>query len=132
MAPIYPFREKVVILSADAGTNYLDHVQIRQRRIFHYDHITVENETSDYTKLLLGVLSEDEMHKYEEQHSPRKGILYPWHPRKDVTVLENETLRAELQGCTSGDTLVMYVAGWYVILEKPKAPAPAPEEEAEE
>lgn len=132
MPRLYFFREKVEILSASTGTNNLDHDQVKQRRIYHYERITVKNKTSDFTKLILGVLSENEIHEYQEQHNGRKDILYVFEPETPIAVQEPELFRAQLTGCTSADNLVMWVAGRYEIFEGPKAEEPVEEEEAPE
>ncbi len=127
MPRLFPFREKVEILSAGAGTNNLDHDPERPGKIYHYTEIIVENKTTAFTRLLIGVQSEDKLHNYEEQQSPAAATLYPWHPAQPVVVYENEFLRCTLTGVTAADVLELHVAGYYEILEKAR---PAAKEKA--
>ena len=116
----YYFRDRVLIPDAVAGENLLEHDKVGHDKVYNYDEITIENRTSAFTRLLIGVVNGGLFHTYEEQQSPSAATLYPFHPNKTLKISEGEQLQAKCTGVTLHDELVMFVAGYYEIKEKPK------------
>ncbi len=114
----YYFRDKVEIESASSAAENLDYRAPKTGRIYYFEEIVVENKTTGFTRLLFGVLRVDDFHPYEEQQSPAAATLYPWHPATPLRMFDTETLRAACTGVTSGDNLVMHVAGHFELMPK--------------
>lgn len=129
MPLVFPFRDRVRIELAASGANNLDEEETRSFRSYHYERVAVINETTDYTKLQIGVVRRDEFHPYFELHDPKAAILYPWEPEGDLEVVEGEFIRAAGTGLTTNDVFVMYVSGWYEVTPKPEPKTSADETE---
>lgn len=72
-------------------------------------HVSIENRTSNYTRLVLGPAKGKIFHQKEEVQSPSANTIY-W-TRSRFWVPEGWTLRVRCSGCTAGDVLVMYLEG---------------------
>lgn len=110
----HPFH-RIITKTASAGTNLLEDDRVRSGRLYCFQRIAVENETTAYTRLRLEIRSASPDFLFSEQSAPQAGKLY-W---DDVPVYVTEELRlvAELTGCTLNDVLKMYLIGWWVISE---------------
>jgi len=72
--------------------------------------ISVENETSDYDRLRIGVVSANTFYPLEEDQNPNAITLY-W-TSADFYLGEGENLRLELTGTTAADRICVYIEGY--------------------
>jgi hypothetical protein len=73
-------------------------------------NVTVENITSAYTKLRLGVKNSGLEMYLEEQQTVSAGELVS--SRADVLLTEGDTFFADLTGTTDGDHIIFVCQGW--------------------
>lgn len=74
------------------------------------DHISVENETTAYTRLVIGVVVGHTFHQLVEEDAPAVDDLY-WHDRP-FSVPEGCKVRARLMGITANDVIQVYINGF--------------------
>ncbi len=86
----------------------LDRIKARSLRVL--SHVTVENETSAYTKCRLGIDAGGRDHYLDELTNLVAGELAV--SRSDILLGEGDILFAELTGTTTGDEIVMTSVGW--------------------
>jgi len=96
--------------SAASGTNDLESRQVEPGTILEVRHVAVENRTSAYTRLVIGVADGLSFLQKEEQDSPGANDIY-WTKNKFL-IPAGKRLRARLTGCTSGDDLHMTYEGY--------------------
>ncbi len=101
--------ERVTNLSASAGTNNLRRGKVGPNEIEKIEIVSVENKTSAYTKLRVGIWDGAVFHNYFEEIAPQAERLY--FTTDKIILREGQQIQAELQGCTSGDSLAMFVYG---------------------
>lgn len=102
-------RRRFNFVSVGSAVEYIDDTIVRSGDILILDRVAVENETSSFTKLRLGVLSGGIFYPSEEQKNPSVGTLY-W-VSDSIVIAEGENLRIELTGCTSGDKVALSLFG---------------------
>jgi hypothetical protein len=73
-------------------------------------HVAVENRTTAYTRLTIGVAGGLDFYENEEEDSPAANNIY-WTKSKFL-IPAGKRLRARLTGCTSGDNLHMTYEGF--------------------
>jgi len=73
-------------------------------------HVTVENQTSGYTKCRLGISAGGKDHYLEELQNIAAEELAVSH--SDVLLGEGDYFFADLTGVTTGDSLVFTAIGW--------------------
>jgi hypothetical protein len=83
---------------------------IEEGRLFEVTHVAVENRTTAYTRLVVGVADGLSFFQKEEEDSPAANNIY-W-TRSKFLVPAGKRLRARLTGCTSGDSLRMTYEGF--------------------
>jgi len=105
--------ERQTIASAVAGTNTLRSRRIKPGRIFRTKIIVIENKDSAYTRLRAGVYDRGFFYNYLEEMTPVAGQLY-W-TVDEMILAEGQQVQAELQGCTAGDSLEMFIQGVWVF-----------------
>jgi len=101
--------DRIVKLSASAGTNTLRRDKVKPGRIECIKIISIENKTNPYTKLRVGIWDGATFHNYFEEVAPQAARLYT--VTDEIVLREGMQLQAELQGCTSGDSLEMFICG---------------------
>lgn len=107
------FRQRVSKRSAAATYDELKFGAVAAGRTYVIQRLAVEDEDSAPTGDIRIYVDGHGYNHYElEQDSPQAATLY-WSER-DIVLTESETLVARITGCTSGDNLHMYLAGyWY-------------------
>ena len=73
-------------------------------------HVAVENRTTAYTRLVIGVADGLSFFQKEEEDSPAANNIY-WTKSKFL-IPAGKKLRARLTGCSSGDDLYMTHEGY--------------------
>lgn len=97
-------------LGVSGQTVYIRLPPIGPRKIRVLSHITVENQTTDYTKCRLGVDHGGTLHYLDEITTVVADELCV--ARSDVQLGEGDQFFAELIGTTTGDVLILTCAGW--------------------
>ena len=95
---------------ATSGTNDLESRLVEPGTILEIRHVAVENRTTAYTRLVIGVADGLSFFQKEEEDSPAAADIY-W-TSSYFLVPAGKKLRARLTGCTSGDDLHMSYEGF--------------------
>lgn len=83
---------------------------IAPKRVRFLTHVTVENQTTAYTKCRLGIDASRVDHYLDELQTIAAGELAV--SRSDVVLGEGDVFFAELMGTTDDDVLIMTCVGW--------------------
>jgi len=102
--------DEVIKGSAADGTNDLESRLVEPGTIFEVRHVAVENRTTAYTRLVIGVADGLSFFQKEEEDSPAANNIY-WTKSKFL-IPAGKKLRARLTGCTAGDNLHMTYEGY--------------------
>jgi len=105
---LYRRTVKEVAGSADPHYIKLDKVDAQQLRVL--SHVTVEDKTTGYTKLRIGIDNGGVIHYLDELETIAADELAV--ARSDVQLGEGDVFFAELTGINSGDELVLTCIGW--------------------
>jgi len=100
------------VLKTSSGGTYddLESEQVGPGRILEVRHVSVENRTTAYTRLVVGIADGLSFFPKEEEDNPSANNLY-WTKSKFL-VPAGKKLRARLTGCTSADDLHMCYEGF--------------------
>ncbi len=100
------------VIKGSAGGTYddLESPQVEPGTILEVRHVAVENRTTAYTRLVIGVADGLSFFQKEEEDSPAANNIY-W-TSSYFLVPAGKKLRARLTGCTSGDALHMSYEGF--------------------
>jgi hypothetical protein len=106
------------VQKASSGGTYddLESPLVEPGTILEVRHIAVENRTTDYTRLVIGVADGLSFFQKEEEDDPAANNIY-WTPDK-ILIPAGKKLRARLTGCTSADALHMCYEGFLWEEEK--------------
>ena len=100
-----------VIKGYAAGTiDDLESPQVEPGTILEVRHVAVENRTTAYTRLVIGVADGLSFFQKEEEDSPAVNDIY-WTKSKFL-IPAGKKLRARLTGCTAADVLNMTYEGF--------------------
>ena len=100
-----------VIKGKAAGTlDDLESPLVEPGTILEVRHVAVENQTTAYTRLTIGVADGISFYEKEEEDAPAANNIY-WTKSKFL-IPAGKKLRARLTGCTSGDKLRMAYEGF--------------------
>ena len=108
------------VLMASAGGTYddLESRPVEPGTVLEVRHVAVENKTTAYTRLTIGVADGISHFEKEEQDSPAANNIY-W-TDSYFLIPTGKKLRARLTGCTSGDKVRMAYEGFLWEVEKGK------------
>jgi hypothetical protein len=99
-----------VIKGAVGTSDDLESPLIEQGTVLEVHHVAVENRTTAYTRLVIGVADGLSFFQKEEEDSPAADNIY-WTKSKFL-IPAGKKLRARLTGCSSGDDLHMTYEGF--------------------
>jgi len=102
--------DEVIKGSAAGTTDDLESPQVEQGTILEVRHVAVENRTTAYTRLVIGVADGLSFFQKEEEDNPAANNIY-W-TSSYFLVPAGKKLRARLTGCTSGDNIHMTYEGY--------------------
>jgi len=102
--------DEVIKGSAAGTTDDLESPQVEPGHVLEVRHVAVENRTTGYTRLVIGVTDGMSFFQKEEEDSPAANNIY-W-TRSYFLVPAGKKLRARLTGCTAGDVLRMAYEGY--------------------
>jgi hypothetical protein len=99
--------------TASGGTfDKLSGFVVSHDSIFECRHLTVENRTNSFTRLLIGVSYDGTFLQKEAEESPYAANLY-WTDSR-IIVPPGARIEARLYGCTAGDKLYMSYEGYII------------------
>ncbi len=100
------------VIKGSAGGTYddLESPQVEPGTILEVRHVAVENRTTAYTRLVIGVADGLSFFQKEEEDSPAANNIY-W-TSSYFLIPAGKKLRARLTGCLSGDDLHMSYEGF--------------------
>ena len=107
-------RKPLRFASAGVATEYINDDIVRPGWAQLITRIAIENETTAFTSLRIGVWDGANFHLLEEQKNPVVDTLY-W-TTDHIYLSEGENLRIELKGCASGDVVKLYIDGFEKLL----------------
>ena len=96
-------------ISAGATYDDLSDSRVASGAFLVVTHISLENETTAFTKARVGIYYRGSIYWHEEEISPVAGELY-W-TRSRLFVPGDSNLILRLTGCTSGDSLKANIQG---------------------
>jgi len=100
-----------VLKASSAGTyDDLESPLVQPGTILEVRHVAVENRTTGYTRLVIGVADGLSFFQKEEEDSPAANNIY-W-TSSYFLVPAGKKLRARLTGCQAGDDLHMTYEGY--------------------
>jgi hypothetical protein len=102
--------DEVIKGYATSGTNILESRLVEPGTILEVRHVAIENRTTAYTRLVIGVADGLSFFQKEEEDSPAANNIY-W-TRSKFLIPAGKKLRAHLTGCTSGDDIHMTYEGF--------------------
>lgn len=97
-------------LGVTTSTVYIKLKPIGPGKIRVLSHVTVENQSTGYTKCRLGIDHGGIIHYLDELQTIAADELAV--SRSDILLGEGDRFFAELIGTTTGDALIMTCAGW--------------------
>ncbi len=100
------------VIKGSAGGTYddLESPKVEPGTILEVRHVAVENRTTAYTRLVIGVADGLSFFQKEEEDSPAANNIY-W-TSSYFLVPAGKKLRARLTGCSSGEDLHMSYEGF--------------------
>jgi len=96
--------------SAGGAYDDLESPLVKPGHYMEVTHVAVENRTTAYTRLTIGVVGGLDFFEKEEQDSPAAANIY-W-TRSKFLIPAGKKLRARLTGCTAKDDLHMAYEGY--------------------
>ncbi len=101
--------DRVTIASAVSGTNNIRRNKVKPGKTEEIRIVSVENKTNKYTSLRIGIFDNGVYYPYFEEKYPVAAELFY---TTDIIILrEGQQLQAELNGCTLGDKIEMFIHG---------------------
>jgi len=128
------YRKRLKAISAGEATLNIEDDIVLEGKAIIYQRVSVENRTTAYTRLVIGVMSAGLFHRLEEHDNPGANDIF-W-TSDDINVKQGENLRVQLSGTTTGDEIYIYVEGVKGkpgdpnITVKEEKPPPKPKEAA--
>ncbi len=107
--------DEVVKTSSGGTYDDLESPMVKPGTVLEVRHVSVENRTTAYTRLVIGVADGISFYQKEEEDNPAANNLY-WTKSKFL-IPAGKKLRARLTGCTSGDNLHMAYEGFLYEVE---------------
>ncbi len=104
------FRHRITHISDGGAIEYIHDDPVMSGAIQVITRVSVENETSDYNQLRIGVLHAELFHPHEEEKNPNAGQLY-W-MSEEIYLGEREKLRIALSGTSASDVITVYIEGF--------------------
>ena len=110
------FRRRLSAVSAGGTYDDLKFGPVKSGELYKIEQISVENETTAFTKIRVFTNGHGYSHYRFEQASPAATTLY-W-SEEDIYLGEGDILVVRCTGCTNGDKLAAYLDGKYIVKDK--------------
>jgi hypothetical protein len=110
------YREFFQKKSGGAAYDDLETPPLKENQFLIVDHVSVENETTAYTNLRVGIKSGTTFTPLLEEKTPAAGEVV-W-TDEELKITEHERFCCRLTGCTSGDVLKATIQGKLYQLEQ--------------
>ena len=104
-----PLDDSKKVKSAAGAPEIVELGPVPEGLIWELFHVAVEDETTAFTKVRVGIGQANDFRPLEEQDPGVAAELYTAHDT--IMVPEGKFLRAEFTGTTSGDKLALYMNG---------------------
>ena len=104
------YRQRVRSASGGASAFRLQLETVGPKTIRVLTHVTVENKTTAFTKLRLGITNTGRNYYLDEIQTIAAAELIT--SRSDIILGEADILFAELTGTTNGDVVILTALGW--------------------
>ena len=98
-----------VLHSIGSTDECIDFERVGDDHELEVSHVSVENRTTAYTRLVIGIRRGPDFFEREEEDAPAANDIY-W-TRSVFIVPEGFNLRLKLTGCTSGDEVHAFIQG---------------------
>lgn len=102
-------QEEVFATSAGATFDDLESSPVPFGHMLKVTHMSVENRTTGYTRLVTGVKKGSSFKQKEEEKNPVADTIY-W-SRSEIWISGGSTFCCRMTGCTNLDELVLNVEG---------------------
>lgn len=106
------YQAALTLTSAGAAYDDVNSERVKPGKLLRVNLVGVENYTTDFTSLRIGVNNRGNISWYGEEKSPVAAELY-WLPEV-LMVPEGASLTVRFTGCTSGDLLRVNIQGFYI------------------
>ena len=103
------YRQLIQKKSGGATYDDLETAPLKSNQFLIADHVSVENKTTAYTNLRIGIKNGSEFTALEEEKTPVAAEVY-W-SKSELKFSEHERVCCRLTGCTSGDVLQVTIQG---------------------
>ena len=103
-------------IGVNATQEDIDDERVPNDHRLRVDHISVENQTHAYTRLVIGIVVGHTFHELIEEDSPAVDDIY-WHDRP-FYVPENCKVRVRMMGITASDVIQVYINGFLEKVER--------------
>lgn len=104
------YQTSLTAKSAGAAFDDLNDDRVAPRSFLVVTHVSVENETTAYTNLRVGVDQRGSIRFHEEEKNPAADEIY-W-TRSRFFVPEGAYLKVRCVGCTASDILKVNIQGY--------------------
>jgi len=104
------YRRKIRATGATGQVVRIETKPLTSGKIRVLSHVTVENETTAYDLLRIGIVNLGEVYPLDELTAPGIAELAVCH--EDHVMGDGDSFFADLTGTTDDDVLVMVVSGW--------------------
>ena len=109
LTAVQMYSDEIIGQSGGGVFDELESIVVPQKHILEVRHCAVENQTTNYTRLLLGLKRGSDFRQKEEEDTPSANDVYWSYSR--FLVPEGWVFCARLFGCTALDILVMTIEG---------------------
>jgi|GEM_PF-2939199 len=104
------YRRTITEKAGAGATHRIELGRVSARKVRLLTHVTVEDQTTAYTKCRLGIDASGRDHYLDELTTIAADELAV--SRSDIILGEGDVFFAELTGATENDLLVMTCVGW--------------------
>lgn len=104
-----PYDSHKTIVSGGGTYDDVNDDRIRPGWLLEVSHISVENQTTAFTNIRIGVDHGGVFFIHEEEKNPVADEVY-W-TKSHFYVSENERVKVRCTGCTSGDFIQVFIEG---------------------
>ena len=106
----YAYRKHLSLVSDGSTAEDIDDEKVKSRYILQVTQISVENQTTAYTRLVIGISDGVLFDELEEEDGPLVDDIY-W-SRSLILVPEGWFVRARLTGNTTSDIVNVFIQGF--------------------
>jgi hypothetical protein len=106
------FRKSFTLIATGSSIQNIFDTMVKPTFVHVYTNISIENLSSSYTELRVGVCSCGDFHNYLEHDDPQANFLY-WVGR-EILIHEHERLQLQLTGLSTNDVIKLFLQGYFI------------------